>query len=868
MNPLLAQFVEEANERLESAGRDLVTLEGHPNDEETLQGLFRSVHTLKGSSGLFDVEPLTTVLHAAEELLTQIRARELAICPELIDALLVGLDQVAVWVSELDQNGALPDQASPVARDLAGRLRSLGSVSGQRDDHSPPRAEPQAGVDWLDEVPEAARMDAFRALAEQSTPAVAIDYAPIEGCFFAGEDPFYLARQTQGLRWQSIDTRADGSRPVDEVFDPYQCNLRFRLLTGGPVQVYREHFCHVEAQTTIVELTPAVLAVPVGSPSQRDLDSMGRETRALVGNQDWTGLHQTVSGPQLLAEPESIEASALRWLALLLETRSPGAAPDLSLVGRLAHTVATGTVPPLETPTLGDAWPGKTSPSQSDEGTRSAAFDLLQFQHELLSTAGPCDLDEGRLASAATVITHVCQSVGMGDLAAALLSAHEVSLDTHDFAPVRQVAADALARLTAEAQEPTTAGLMPESERTQPDPQTTARVIKVDQTRIDSLMDLVGELVVAKNSLPFLARRAAEVYGVGELSRELKAHYAVINRVATDLHAAVMQVRMVPVSHIFQRFPRRVRDIARRVGKEVRLEIEGEQTEADKNIIDALGDPLLHIVRNAIDHGLESPEDRAKQGKPTQGVITLWASQLDDQVVIEVRDDGRGIDVEAVKRRALGRGLITQDQLESLDDDSGLGLVFLPGLSTTREISDLSGRGVGMDVVRTVISRLGGSTRISSHPGQGTCLRMSLPMTMAVTHVMMIEAAQHVFGVPIEAVVETVRVPYSELHAIKNHQAVVLRRRLVPVYHLRSMLDIPMLQATQRDRDALASILVVRVEGEEVGLVVDKLNEGVDLIVKPPEGVLSGFKTYSGTALLGDGRILLVLNLRELFECP
>jgi two-component system chemotaxis sensor kinase CheA len=325
------------------------------------------------------------------------------------------------------------------------------------------------------------------------------------------------------------------------------------------------------------------------------------------------------------------------------------------------------------------------------------------------------------------------------------------------------------------------------------------------------------------------------------------------------MQRAIMGVRMLPVSEAFDRFPRLVRDISRKLGKKIQLSVEGEETAADKTIIDALGDPLLHIIRNAIDHGVEEPEERLRVGKPAEASLTLRAYQEADGIVIEVADDGRGIDPARIRNAAVARGLIGADRAERLSDAEALDLIFLPGFSTAREISDLSGRGVGMDVVRSAAESLGGKVCINSCLGRGTTARLALPLTMAVTRVIVVKVGEMLFGVPMDLVVETVRVSADQIAVIQTTETFVLRDRIIPLVRAGRLLG--GLNVASRDEEA---VLVCRVNGVTSGLVIDDFCGSMDIILKPLDGVLAGMSAYSGTAMLGDGGILLVLNLKEL----
>ncbi|GIM94107.1 chemotaxis protein CheA [Paractinoplanes toevensis] len=392
-----------------------------------------------------------------------------------------------------------------------------------------------------------------------------------------------------------------------------------------------------------------------------------------------------------------------------------------------------------------------------------------------------------------------------------------------------------------------------------PGGQVGSRILKVDQEKVDHLMELVGELNVAKNGLTFLAQAAEEEFGSRALSRRIKDQYSGLHRIAEELQASVMDIRMLPLSVAFSRFPRLVRDLSRRLGKNIELVLTGEDTMADKDVIEALGDPLVHLVRNSLDHGVETVDERLATGKPGTARITLAAVADGDAVVVEISDDGRGVDPTRVRRKAYEKGLISEEELETLSDSDAVDLVFRPGFSTAEQISDLSGRGVGMDAVRASVEKLGGAVTMRSELGSGTTVRLRLPLSMAVTQVMVFSVAGQRFGIPVDLVVETVRVPAAEMSRVLHQDVVVLRGEVVPVLDLARALDMPWTPDQTQDR----AILIVGVNGQRVGLLVEQFHREVDVILKPMEGLLAYANEFSGTALLGDGLVLLVLNMKE-----
>jgi len=497
------------------------------------------------------------------------------------------------------------------------------------------------------------------------------------------------------------------------------------------------------------------------------------------------------------------------------------------------------------------------APAASDPGedrVRERAAALWAEQLALLSRGGA---NPGTVAAVRRVLGHLAPWV-LDAAAAAALEALPPSAGAAELLAWAQGQLVALAAAPADM-----ADTAPEAARAA---ETTAaggaRVLKVGQEKIDRLMDLIGEMVVAKNGLPYLAQRAEQVFQQRELAREIKAQYTVINRIAEDMQHAIMQVRMLPVGAVFQRFGRLVRDISRKLGKEVQLQIEGEETEADKSVIEALADPLIHILRNSLDHGIETPERRRAAGKPAAGTIRIVARQESDRVLIEISDDGAGIDAQRVRDKAVERGLIPADRAAGLSDADAVQLIFLPGFSTAERISDLSGRGVGMDVVRTAVERINGTVTLASQAGRGTTIGISLPLSMAVTNVMIIESAGRRFGVPMDLIVETVRVHRDDIHQFKQARTTVLRGRIVPLRGLNELLALdaePLLNA-----EGETAVLVVRIGSQPVGLLVDQFHGASDIILKPLEGVLAGLTGFAGTALMGDGSVLMVLNPKEL----
>ncbi|MBK3799650.1 chemotaxis protein CheA [Azospirillum brasilense] len=386
------------------------------------------------------------------------------------------------------------------------------------------------------------------------------------------------------------------------------------------------------------------------------------------------------------------------------------------------------------------------------------------------------------------------------------------------------------------------------------------RALRVDAERMDRLMALVGELVVAKGSLPYLAREAQEGRSADALAQGIKEAHGRIDSIVGDLQDAVLRLRLLPLSRVFDPLPRLVRDTARRLGKPVELHLSGGETEADKDILDILGEPLLHLVRNALDHGVEPPERRRAAGKPEVAALRVQAFQDSGGVVVEVSDDGAGIDAAAVRRKAVAQGTLTAEQAAALTEAEALRLILLPGLSTSDTVSDLSGRGVGMDAVRSAVEQAGGRVDVASTPGVGTRFRLILPLTMMVTRLVTVETAGALYGFPVTLVTGMQRVPHGAIRRMKHAESVVVQDAVVPLLRLRRLLNLP---EDERERSGEA-VLLLDLGGQPMALVVDAFRERAEVVLKPMTGLLARLRGYAGTAVLGDGRLLLALNLREL----
>ncbi|MEM0906497.1 MAG: chemotaxis protein CheW [Pseudomonadota bacterium] len=1023
---LLEQFVTEAAELLEVASASILHLERDPTDSDTINTLFRAIHTLKGASGLIDCAPLTGLAHVAEDVLTMVRSGHHHLTPDVVDLLLSALDQMSAWLKDLEEGGSLPADAAEVAAPIINALNAFVAGGAQAGDtHAELEAEKALLSDeaphWLCEYSDSERLKALEVMAKEGRAVCAIRYEPHPHCFFSGDDPLNLVAQVPGR----LVVRATAIEPwaPPEALDPYVANLRFDLLSTADMDELSSVFQYNSDEVDVRTLRPEDLILPAGEIADSGAcERFAEEAGALLRDEDRPGLIEATRALLGSTPAPAREAHPLKALLVFLEAE---ASPP-AFVSRLIASMGKG-IPddwPLTDPADGPQQPPQKSPQEAppdgngEQQPEAAASRTPTNRQDPEATPPPPNMEEDGPAKPVDESTSLspqsddgpARQVAQPPTSEGLAEAHgatdappqAIAADaahgpgdegdvpdanngsepsryentdsdhvgnhadalppegtdgpaqqapiahtreadgdqppagpntdsktvpnTEDnavAAPSQDVVSEGKNATPASAAQyspahaerrPAAAGtpsepaprnakgltepgieaatspvppLEPEPEPA-PSPNTARdgaakpvhapgpadqkstaakKVLRIEQSRIDGLMDLIGELVVAKNSLPYLARRARDIYGSREMARELKDHYAVIERITQDLQANVMAVRMLPVDHVFQRLPRLVRDVSRKLGKDINLCLEGADTEADKTVIENLRDPLVHIVRNGIDHGIEMPDEREALGKPRTGTLTLTAFNEGDRVVIEIVDDGSGINISRVKRKAMEAGIIDQERAETMSDADAANLIFAPGFSTKDEVSDISGRGVGMDVVRATVEKAGGSVSLSTVSGKGSRIRLSLPLTLAVTRIMTVECGDQLYGVPMDLICETVRLDRSALQRVRGREVFVLRDTVVPLIRLAHVLDLKPKQDRAAGNPDDHAVMVVSLGNNQTGIVVDAFREVMEVIVKPMDGIMEGISGYMGTSLMGDGRVIMILDLKEMLEC-
>ena len=378
--------------------------------------------------------------------------------------------------------------------------------------------------------------------------------------------------------------------------------------------------------------------------------------------------------------------------------------------------------------------------------------------------------------------------------------------------------------------------------------------VRVDTRTLDVIMNMVGELVLVRNRLISL--------GVASNDEELGKAVSNLDVVTADLQGAVMKTRMQPIKKVFGRFPRIVRDLARSLKKDIELVMEGEETDLDKNLVEALADPMVHLVRNSCDHGIELPEKREASGKPRKGTIALRASQEGDHILLSISDDGAGMDPEKLKEIAISRGVLEPDTAARMSDSEAFNLIFAPGFSTKQQISEISGRGVGMDVVKTSISQLNGTINIFSEKGSGTRIEIKVPLTLAILPTLMVEVGKQTFALPLTSVSEIFYLDLEKSKVVDGQLTIIVRDKAIPLFFLQEWL----LRGGRGNRSEHGHVVIVQVGPQQIGFVVDNLIGQEEVVIKPLDKLLHGTPGMAGATITSDGGIALILDIPGLLK--
>ena len=853
MDDILEQFLAEARDNLDYLDSHLKELDG--GDDESINALFRAAHTLKGGAGLVGLTHVKEITHAAEDLLDAYRNKKINFSDEMLDTLYDAFDEVIELIDAVEESGEKDvDVDEEHIQNIKNRVRAFFE---------------ETSTEAADEVELPFHLDEDISLENLTTnqlqrilPCVldevsideefinsqkcwVLDLNLSEDTIELGNDPFYLLSMLDEV--VAIST---------EVYETESENLlsfktRMKVVCKASVENIEDAFYNVIDEISAYPLT---------------LKTLLACEKESINNDTYTTLLQDIKTDGI----EKIESKLKAALNVINPDTKEGfivdrlynmAKIDTSLLERALKYLEISSPDAKE-----DSEPkAKVEKPSMDEKEKLTVLNILKAQQTALKAQNALERVKFVLKSVVSFLGIEKSTIDEIDDKDAL---NDFITDTinslSDNKTEEQEQNSSAAKTDNETPKVENTPKVEKVEKTQkskPESKhhnSVPKTVKIDQQDIDVLMDIVGEILVIKNSLPYLADSiSADNYISAK--RELLGKYEEISRATDQLQDKVMGMRLLPISYIFNRYPKLVREMSKKLGKKIEYKEYGSDTKLDKMMIEKLADPLIHIIRNSLDHGLEEPAERLAAGKSESGTLTIGAKSEGDRVFIEIKDDGRGIDVDKVINIALQKRLIDPDKLDSMSESEKLSLIFLPGLSTKDEITDLSGRGVGADAVKTTVNELGGKIDIKSELGKGTTIVLELPVSVALTNLFQIKMGDENYAISMESVIETDKILKDDIQTANHNPFIRLRESIIPLVLNETLLK----RETFKDEE---NIIIIKVANTQIALVADELVGQIDVVQKPLTGVLKNHPYINGVSLLGNGQPLFVIKPDSLLK--
>ncbi|MFA6188588.1 MAG: chemotaxis protein CheA [Sulfuricurvum sp.] len=896
MNPLLEQFLLEARENLAFIDQNIEHIGG--DDPELLNSVFRAAHTLKGGSGIVGFEAVKRITHHAEDLLDMLRSGKLEFKPIMIESLFNAFDEVVNLIEAAEECGDIVDADESRIDEIASELSGLMGKTIEVQSWSCPfrLASDVARIvnipmpflrQYWQTIPFKLGQIDEEFCAQEQLYAIVFDLD--ESCMVYGNDPLY-ALSLIGDKVLGIHScmSEDASKALLSGFDDPDGLLLRLSMTAFVYATYEEIsdalFNFVDELTFLPLDIVTLLQINEGESGHAldVLKELSSECSNAIDTVNRFAISEKINNTLPLIGKDTLQSTQLKRLDDLLNTISDA---DLGALKSFFAQLPQGNVYQYDAAFEDTSVGADTSTSAVPEMIEISDVERIQLTAILMQQLQTLEMvdDEASMQRVLSILENNLKGY-IPDMPSTFDSREEMiewlrsktsdekSAVAEPIAvqkvsiPAQPVVREAQPAIIQTYSEPiaVVSEVVPVVsemvEKGESDIQTSGnkkgvigKTVKVDQESIDHLMNVVGELLVAKNSLPYLADGVHKMTGE-VIKRAIMEKYTFINRLAEQLQDLIMSMRMLPISYVFDRYPKLVRDISKNMNKKVTLSMDGGETKLDKNMIEMLADPMIHIMRNSLDHGIEMPDVRVQKGKDPEGHITLNAYAQSDKIIIEIRDDGAGINIDRVVQKVLEKELLTLDQIDAMSDDEKAALVMLPGLSTAETISEYSGRGVGMDVVRKSIEGFGGTIRIKTIPNQGTTIYLSIPVSLAVTSLLHVTMSGVHYGFPMDSVSETVKIEHTQIEYLQNEPFIYLRGEVIPLLFARAMLD----------EDALANkalpVVVLSIKGNLLAVVVNELLGQLDVVQKPLEGIMEGHPIFSGTALLGNGQIIMAID--------
>ena len=924
---LFSDFIVEAKEHLETIEPNLLELEKNPANLGLLNEIFRPMHSLKGASGFLGLNAINGLAHKAENILDELRKGKIAATAEIMDMILSATDALRTMIDSLESAGTegdvdtgpiivhieallagtampqasaapcpAPDDASPAEPGPAAEPESMVGEAGEGrgfympelTESGPPYGLQAIGEGHLTDFLEEAREiianlnasllelekdptvtgelvnDIFRYFHNLKGNSGIIGHKELNGLTHEAETLLNKVRKGEmsvtrpmidlllstvdmmESLTNRIDSKTNQATPLDIVFLVEK--LRQAAETGDVTPTPRPAALKAEAAPAKEQ------ACSPAAAQDSDMDPEDVDIFMATVTQQFENIHYALNGLEKEPENKDLIDGLFRSLDSLRNSAGYMGFSDLKLYAeRTAGMVDQARKSGLSFDLMLDI-------------LRQECSILEDMVHKVLeglprSAAQPAADGSALEERPATESASPAPAPEPEPVPEAVSPPAAKPEAKPQPAPVKAAAQPAPAPAAAPQAGPAPAAQAPAA-------QGAAKVsstIRVDHEKLDHLMNLIGELIINRNRYSLLARSLEEgKIKVQDIAQQLTETTYAMARISDDLQDTIMKVRMVPVSSVFSRFPRLVRDLSRKSGKEVELITEGEETELDKSVVEVIGDPLVHLIRNSVDHGLEPEDKRLAAGKPSTGRVWLRAYHRGNSVAIEVEDDGKGIDPATMREVAVRKGVISAEEAKVLDDRDAMELIFMPGFSSAEKITDISGRGVGMDVVRTNIKNLKGTVSVTSEVGKGSKFTLTLPLTLAIIDALMVMVGNQTYAIPLDAVSETTKLEVKRMTEVNKRKAVTLRGEVLGIIELREVLDI----APDNDGPKeIASVVILHDNERRLGVVVDKLLERQEIVIKPLGTYLSEFdmRGISGATIMGDGSVVLILDPHEIY---
>ncbi len=858
---ILVDFLDEALEHLEGIEEKILQLE-NSQDQELVNSIFRPAHTIKGTASFLGLNDIKYLAHEMETLLDDLRNDRIGVSAELIDTLLDGVDTLADMLVAVREGVNNSDRSKdPVLIQIAEIIFN----------------EIIDAINAVKENQEFKKTDKAKKEPEDNTSAL-LTHEELKQISYPLEMDTAFVQESR----EHLDTLEQALLDLEETPENFELyNNIFRdmhSLKGGAGVLVST----VEPQENRVRHPISVFQDL--AHAAEGLVQQARDSQSVL--------------PDTAAETLLTIVDRLKYMldGFMDYDSSPAKADDLiALCHEYNHGKSTAGPEADE-----------NDDTQKEDTNKNLAFALSNTLSQSLS-AIKAGLDEiknadkrqsalGKIIRSVNMIIKINLKLGISNLtksadailntAASLRKEEAVTEDEDDliagmvdaFKILEETVLNQIQINTVPAQDSVKPPVALENADLQQDKpvsgqpaaQQAASIIKVPQERLDILMNLVGELIVSKNNFPALAKEITIDHNLSDLGKKVKNAGDHVGRITDELQNIVMKMRMLPVGTVFSKFKRLVRDLAKKLDKKIVLKLSGEETELDKTIIEILGDPMVHLIRNCADHALEGVEERKKQGKSPEGTIHLKAYNQGQNVIKEIIDDGRGIDPDHIRAKAVEKGYLTLEELENLDDTAVQNLVFRPGFSGAKQISDVSGRGVGMDVVRTNVEKIGGTVTLQSQKGIGTTFTITLPLTLAISQGLEVKADKKHYYLPLDYIVETVKISPDLIRNHKDMQMAVIRGSLLPVFSLAALLDgSGNIDRNHTETDTGTnnelSMVVLNMNGKKAALEVDRFYTENEYVVKPLSGALSKISGYTGATITSSGKVILILDPLKLF---